>query len=87
MKNHSRSRSTGPPAVYSYTGTIVSEVVSSGNGVSARQLSLFRLVRNVPLKRLPPDLVMALTTPPLKRPNSAETPDVVIVVSCSESSM
>ena len=47
----------------------------------ARQLSLLSESRNDPLKRLPPDLVIMLTTPPLNRPNSAETPSVATVVS------
>ena len=45
------------------------------------------MVRNEPLNALPPDLVIALTMPPAKRPNSADTPAVEIVVSCSASSM
>ena len=36
---------------------------------------------------MPPDLVMALTTPPPKRPYSAEMAAVLVVVSCSASSM
>ena len=51
------------------------------DGVSVRQLSLFSVSRNEPLNRLPPDLVMTLTTPPLNRPYSAEMPAVATVVS------
>ena len=36
------------------------------------QLSLRRLSRNEPVNSLPPDLVIVLTTPPVKRPYSAE---------------
>ena len=57
------------------------------NGVSLRHLSLFSVSRNEPLKRLPPDLVMMFTTPPPKRPYSAETPAVATVVSWIASSM
>ena len=52
-----------------------------------RQLSLLSVSRKEPLKRLPPDLVTALTTPPVKRPNSAEMPPVATVVSWIASSM
>ena len=45
------------------------------------------MVLNEPLNALPPDLVIALTMPPENRPNSADTPAVEIVVSCSASSM
>ncbi len=66
--------------------------VSSRSGVSSPalldfQLSLPRLARNEPEKRLPPDLVSMLTTPPWKRPYSADTPEVEVVVSWIESSM
>jgi hypothetical protein len=37
--------------------------------------------RNEPLNRLPPDLVIMFTTPPLKWPNSAETHSEAMVVS------
>ncbi len=45
------------------------------------------VVRNEPENVLPPDFVIALTTPPVNRPYSAETVDVVVVVSWSASSM
>src|SRR3954468_9725535 len=86
VKNHTRSRISGPPTVYSYVGTVLSSFVSL-NGVVVRQLSLLNELRNDPLKRLPPDLVIALTSPPPKRPYSAEIPAVATVVSCSASSM
>ncbi len=57
------------------------------NGVSLRHLSLFSVSRNEPLKRLPPDLVMMLTTPPPNRPYYAEMPAVATVVSWMASSM
>ncbi len=56
-------------------------------GVSAVHLSLSKLVRNEPCTSLPPDLVSVLTTPPAKRPYSAEIPDVDVVVSWIASSM
>ncbi len=45
------------------------------------------VVRNEPLNALPPDFVTVFTTPPVKRPNSAETVDVDVVVSAIASSM
>ena len=56
-------------------------------GVSASQLSFSRLVRSEPWISLPPDLVMVLTTPPVKRPYSAEMPETEAVVSWMASSM
>src|SRR5499427_1285115 len=48
---------------------------------NARQLSLLSVSRNDPVNVLPPDFVTMLTTPPLKWPNSAETPSLATVVS------
>src|SRR6185436_20637904 len=59
----------------------------AGISVYDRQLSLLYVSRNEPLNLLPPDLVTTLTTPPLKRPNSAEMPAVATVVSWMASSM
>ncbi len=59
----------------------------SSNGVSVRHLSLFNVSRSDPLNRLPPDFVTTLTTPPPKRPYSAEMPEVAMLVSCTASSM
>ena len=56
-------------------------------GVVLRQSSLSSVTRKEPLKLLPPDFVIALTTPPVKRPNSAEMPEVDVVVSAIASSM
>ena len=56
-------------------------------GESERQSSLVNVVRNDPENSLPPDFVIALTTPPEKRPNSAEIDPVVTVVSWIASSM
>ena len=88
VKNHSRSRVIGPPNVYSYVGTTLS-IRGSGvvarrsvsNGVSVRHMSLLIELRKLPENRLPPDFVMMLTTPPLNRPNSADTPPLATVVS------
>ena len=87
VKNHRRSRRTGPPAVYSGVGTSFELLVSPANGVKARQLSFSSDRRNDPSRRLLPDFVIALTTPPLNRPNSAETDEVDTVVSWMASSM
>jgi len=43
--------------------------------------------RKEPLKSLPPDFVIMLTTPPVKWPYSAEMPPVSTVVSWIASSM
>ena len=59
----------------------------SSNGLVVRQSSFVKVVRNEPLKLSPPERVMALTTPPVKRPYSAEMPDVETVVSWIASSM
>src|SRR5450432_1394544 len=56
-------------------------------GVIADHAGSVRLVRKEPEKTFPPDFVTVLTTPPEKRPNSAETLDVVVVVSWMASSM
>src|SRR6267154_2683315 len=53
----------------------------AGRSVSDRQLSLLYVSRNEPLNELPPDFVMTLITPPVNRPNSADTPAVATVVS------
>src|SRR5262252_8530711 len=52
-----------------------------GSSVYDRQLSLLSVSRNDPLNVFPPDFVMTFTTPPVNRPNSAETPAVATVVS------
>ncbi len=85
MKNQILSRMIGPPNVPSYAGTILSVFVSP-SGRSARHESLVNESRNDPLKLLPPDLVIMFTTPPLKRPYSAEMFPVEIFVSWMASS-
>src|SRR3954453_8026744 len=84
VKNQIRSRIAGPPKVYSYVGTRLSTRKSRpaltpalgdfSNGVIFRHLSLFNVSRSEPLNLFPPDFVMMFTTPPPKRPYSAETP-------------
>src|SRR5258705_9782207 len=56
------------------------------NGVSFVHRGLVTLSRNEPLKALPPDLVIEFTTPPVKRPYSAEIAPVRVVVSWTASS-
>ena len=51
------------------------------NGVSVVHAGFEKFTRPLPAKTFPPLLVMALTTPPLNRPNSAEMPDVRTCVS------
>ena len=60
---------------------------SVSKGVSVRHLSLLSDSRKLPENWLPPDFVMMLTTPPLNRPNSAETPPLATVVSWMASSI
>src|SRR5260221_4004695 len=86
-KNQIRSRRIGPPRVLSYTGVTLLTVWSSGKGVSERHASLLSVVRNDPLNVFPPDLVIALTTPPPNRPYSAEIAPVDTFVSWIASSM
>src|SRR5712671_2994296 len=62
-------------------------VLSVGYGVSDRHASLSNVVRNDPLILLPPDFVIMLTTPPPKRPYSAEMAPVDTFVSWIASSM
>src|SRR5215471_17968561 len=89
VKNHKRSFTTGPPTVYSYVGTTLSSFATarvaagrfSSYGVNVRQSSLLNDCRYEPLNVLPPDFVIAFTTPPPKRPYSAEMPLVATVVS------
>src|SRR5947209_12222640 len=79
-KNHSLSFLMGPPSVNSYVGTILSVRAGAAptggwspeKGVSAVHLSLSTVMRAEPLTALPPDFVSALTTPPWKRPYSAD---------------
>jgi hypothetical protein len=47
----------------------------TSNGVPVVHAGLVKLMRPLPENVLPPLFVMALTTPPLKRPNSAEMPE------------
>src|SRR5215471_21567368 len=89
-KNQTLSGMIGPPAVASYVGlrTLVRVVLCcTSNGVIALQVGFARFTRKLPENRLPPLLVMALTTPPEKRPYSAEIPDVSTCVSWIASSM
>ncbi len=85
-KNQTLSFQIGPPRVPSYVGMVLSTWFSP-NGVLSFQLSLSRLTRKEPLKLLPPDFVIALITPPVKRPYSAEMPELDVVVSAIASSM
>ncbi len=57
------------------------------NGVSTLHDGLVKLERNAPENRLLPLFVITLTTPPLKRPYSADTPDVSTWTSWIASSM
>src|SRR5262249_9566575 len=91
-KNQSLSLKIGPPSVASKVGTISSlrgspATLVFSKGVKARHRSLVKVVRKEPLKSLPPDLVIALTVPPPKRPYSAEMFDVHVLVSSIASSM
>src|ERR1700733_5733267 len=94
-KYHSLSLTIGPPNVPSYVlnrvsgcawSTVVGPLVTS-NGVAVVQDGFVKFTRALPEKVLPPLLVIALTTPPLNRPNSAEMPEVRTCVSWIASSM
>ncbi len=60
---------------------------SFSRGVLERHLSLVMSRRIEPVNSLPPVLVMTLTTPPEKRPYSAEIPEVSTWTSLIASSM
>ena len=75
-----------PPSVASYRGSTCWTRVSF-DGETADHASLVKVVRKEPEKRLPPDFVIVLTTPPVNRPYSADTDDTVVVVSWMASSM
>src|SRR5664279_3805987 len=85
-KNQIRSFQIGPPSVASYVGTTLWTRFSAA-GVIAVHASLLSVVRREPLNALPPDFVIAFTTPPVKRPYSAEMAAVDVVVSWIASSM
>jgi hypothetical protein len=76
-----------PPRVASYAlfFVVLLSVVCSGDLVVHESEVI--VSRSVAWNSLPPDLVSMLTTPPVNRPYSAETPDVVVVVSWTASSM
>src|SRR5262245_36037609 len=81
-KNHSLSLMNGPPSVASYAGiTLATRGSVVSIGYSARHLSSVNEVRNEPLQSLPPDLVIVLAMPPLKRPYSADTLLLVMLIS------
>src|SRR4030081_3222902 len=98
-KNQRRSRNTGPPIVSSNVLLSLSTRESATVGAFpvvpvpllygslAVHLSLVKVVRNDPENRLLPDFVIGLTTPPAKRPYSAEMLPVWTVVSWIASSM
>src|ERR1051326_149238 len=88
VKNHKRWRMRRPPNVPSY------ELFTSSIGSTCPAKSDFSVQfgfvsesRIDPEKSLPPDFVIVLTTPPVKRPYSAEMPPLRTVVSWIASSM
>ena len=81
-----RSFQRNPPSVASYRG-FTCWTRFSLDGETADQASFVSVVRTEPEKRLPPDFVIVLTTPPVNRPNSDETELTVVVVSWMASSM
>ena len=80
VKNQSLSRTTKPPNVVSQTWFSVDSRASPA-GVCADQRGLLSESRSEAERSLPPDFVIVLTTPPLKRPYSAEIAPVSTVVS------
>src|SRR5439155_1740805 len=86
LKNHRWSFAIGPPKVPSYVCWLMLGRVmlrDFSNGVSSVHAGLRRLTRPLPENLLPPLFVIAFTTPPLKRPYSAEMPDVRTGVSAT----
>src|SRR5688500_16957296 len=80
-KNHSLSRTIGPPRVISWVYCSSSRRAAAGRHVATTMTpgwshrssgvvfvhdGFEKFVRQLPLNRLPPLLVMALTTPPVK---------------------
>src|SRR5436190_13697034 len=85
VKNQSRSRTAKPPMVDSQTW-LSERSRASLAGVAADHAGLLSESRSEPENWLPPHLVMVLTTPPVKRPYSAEMAPVRTVVSWMASS-
>src|SRR5688572_4358595 len=99
-KNHSLSRTIGPPSVASCVNCKSSRRAAAGrheaaviagshfsNGVVLVHDGFEKFVRQLPLNVLPPDFVTAFTTPPVNRPYSAVMPDVRTCVSSIASSI
>ena len=86
-KNQTRSFQIGPAERRLVRRDDALDPGLAGRASRRLQVSLLRVVRNEPLNLLPPDFVIALTTPPVKRPYSAEIAAVDVVVSWIASSM
>src|SRR6266851_4015084 len=89
-KNQSLSLEIGPPKVASVDLPSRSGFVMPAafwRGVSSIHFGLLKFSRKLPPNVLPPLFVMTLTTPPEKRPYSAEMPPVRMFVCWMASSM
>src|SRR5262245_55562964 len=73
-------------SVTDFAAPVPGLVLDFSNGVSTVHDGLSRFMRQLPENVLPPLLVTALMTPPLKRPYSAEMPEVSTCVSSIASS-
>src|SRR5512145_2868278 len=79
VKNHRRSRTIGPPNVpswilFSLSVRGAAPALDSSNGVRPVHVGFDQLSRKLPEKVFPPRRLTTLTTPPEKRPYSAEMP-------------
>src|SRR4051794_33916195 len=73
VKNQRRSLTMNPPRVASKAlFAMLSEGCWPGHGVGAVHPPFVTVSRTDPLNSFPPDFVTVLTTPPVKRPYSAE---------------
>src|SRR5690242_5527459 len=81
-KNHRRSFTMNPPSVPSKAlfAMLVGRCCP-GHGVVAVQAGFVIVSRNEPLNSLPPDFVTVLTTPPVRRPYSAEIAPLITTTS------
>src|SRR3954463_3326502 len=89
-KNHRRSLAIGPPQGASddlprRSGLLM--FAAFCRGVSSIHFGLLKFSRKLPPNVLPPLFVITLTTPPEKRPYSAEMPPVSTLVCWMASSM
>ena len=89
LNTHTRLLAIGPPTVPSrceFTSSLCVAWVKTSYGVRVLHRWLVSSSRTLPENRSPPLLVTAFTTPPEKRPYSADKPEVSVCVSAMASS-